>query len=605
MKTVRQPLYHLVLVCLVLLNILHNSEDARLLLSRGGVQLIDGLYWSLYWLEGLEEYNNRSGYMSGNWVPVAAELNRVELTDITWGDGGGSAAADLASGAFYRIGTNLRCWPPSNAHHPFNGDAMIHRIEVTNSSLFYSNAWVEEDVQPTAADTLTVAGGGRDLMCSTCAPAFSFGDVNTGSLTTLLRLLLVRLRAHLVLGLQAPLSQERSQAGQTNIVSLGTKTYAVGEVVLPFEIDVRGSTAASRTDQQQLKAVSPIGFSDLDGLLGAKHNSPAWNGPAEAPMSAHPRTDPRTGETFFFSVNHGTGVQPFVNFVRLHATPTDSSSGTNKKGTRLQIPVPGPLAAFYHDMFLTEHYAIIVHSSLRRDPARLARGHSLNYFDASEPLRFGILPRSARSADEMVWIAAPGPGHIWHTATGHEMDNDTLVLYAPKFNSYADNVPIHLASEAPSYLTRFVVNLANRTCTEVRIFDEVVERPTVNPDRLAHRYVYLRSEGVKSQETGGRIVKFDLLSERLVGSFECGNTGSACLFGEALFVPRTMSSGDTELQEEEDDGYLMDIVYTADTHSSTFSVWSAASMANRPLVTAGLPQRVPHGAHGAWLKSFM
>jgi carotenoid cleavage dioxygenase-like enzyme len=33
----------------------------------------------------------------------------------------------LVGGAFYRIGTNLRCWPPSNAHHAFNGDAMIHK----------------------------------------------------------------------------------------------------------------------------------------------------------------------------------------------------------------------------------------------------------------------------------------------------------------------------------------------------------------------------------------------------------------------------------------------------------------------------------------------
>jgi carotenoid cleavage dioxygenase-like enzyme len=66
---------------------------------------------------------SRSGYMSGNWVPVSTELNNVELTEL---EGSGVPPA-LVGGAFYRIGTNLRCWPPSNAHHAFNGDAMIHK----------------------------------------------------------------------------------------------------------------------------------------------------------------------------------------------------------------------------------------------------------------------------------------------------------------------------------------------------------------------------------------------------------------------------------------------------------------------------------------------
>ena len=62
--------------------------------------------------------------MSGNWVPVEQELTNIELTDMEGMEG---VPLALAGGAFYRIGTNLRCWPPSNVHHPFNGDAMIHR----------------------------------------------------------------------------------------------------------------------------------------------------------------------------------------------------------------------------------------------------------------------------------------------------------------------------------------------------------------------------------------------------------------------------------------------------------------------------------------------
>jgi carotenoid cleavage dioxygenase len=519
--------------------------------------------------------------MSGNWVPVDSELNSVELLAAEVDDGSWQLPADLDGGAFLRIGTNLRCWPPSNAHHPFNGDSMIHRIDVKNSSLFYSNSWVDETPQP---DALSTSDNSDNLRCSSCSPVFSFGDVNAGGLS-LLRLLLVKLRTS-VLGITSP-TQERAQPGSTNIIALGDKTYAVSEVTLPYEIQL-----ANANKQQQQQALTPVGFSDLDGLLGQEHNRPGWSGPAEAPMSAHPRMDPLTGETFFFSANQGPGAQPYVNFVRV-----PREGGGN--GTRLQIPVPGHASALYHDMFLTEHYAVMVHSSLRRDPARLVAGKGVHYFAETEPLRFGVLPRNAQSPDEIVWVAAPRPGHIWHTVTGIEEGNDTLVLYAPKFDAYSANVPIHLAAEEPSYLTRFVLNLTNGTCTETRIFDEVVERPTVNPNLLSHRYTYLRSEGHASQETGRRIVKFDLQLERAVGSIECGT--SDCLFGEALFVPR--SSLVQDKMAAEDDGYLMDFVYEASTHSSRFSVWSAATMAERPLVSAPLPQRVPHGAHGTWISS--
>ncbi len=467
-----------------------------------------------------------------------------------------------------------------------NSLSLIFRIELTNSSLFYSNSWVEKTEEP-LVDTLTAPGDVNDMMaCSTCAPTFSFGDVNSGGLA-LLRLLLVQLKTRLLLGARAPM-QERSQVGTTNIVSLGTRTYAVSEVILPYEIELSPGGSSSRQ-----QPVSPRGFSDLDGLLGPEHNMEGWAGPEEAPMSAHPRTDPITGETFFFSINHGPGAQPFINFVRL------PRGGSGANGTRLQIPIPGQTAAaFYHDMFLTENYAVVIHSSLRRDTARLAAMKGVNYFDANEPLQFGIIPRSAQSADEMLWISAPRPGHIWHTVTSHEDGNDILVLYAPKFDTYSDDVPIHLASEETSYLTRFVVHLVNGTCTETRIFDEVVERPTVNPNVLSHRYAYLRSEGFSSQETGRRIVKFDLQSERPVGSIVCGSAEKPCHFGEALFV----ADSGKDAGAAEDDGYLMDIVYSVDTHSSRFSVWNAASMSEVPLVSASLPQRVPHGAHGAWRK---
>ena len=49
----------------------------------------------------------------------------------------------------------------------------------------------------------------------------------------------------------------------------------------------------------------------------------------------------------------------------------------------------------------------------------------------------------------------------------------------------------------------------------------------------------------------------------------------------------------------EDDGYLMDIVYHPKSHTSSFVVINAKTMAETFM--APLPQRIPYGVHGLWL----
>ena len=35
------------------------GNNWNFLFRRGAVKMIDGLYWSVYWLEGLEDYNSK------------------------------------------------------------------------------------------------------------------------------------------------------------------------------------------------------------------------------------------------------------------------------------------------------------------------------------------------------------------------------------------------------------------------------------------------------------------------------------------------------------------------------------------------------------------
>ena len=56
-------------------------------------------------------------------------------------------------------------------------------------------------------------------------------------------------------------------------------------------------------------------------------------------------------------------------------------------GRYFHMPVPSPPAAYYHDILLTERWAIVVDSSLRRDSSRLLSGKSTTFFNSSYNMR--------------------------------------------------------------------------------------------------------------------------------------------------------------------------------------------------------------------------
>jgi len=170
-----------------------------------------------------------------------------------------------------------------------------------------------------------------------------------------------------------------------------------------------------------------------------------------------------------------------------------------------------------------------------------------------------------------------------------------VVVWAPKFDRYSDEVPIHLPREDPSYLTKFTLDLHSLSVTEEKFLEVgVVERPSTSP-KLSPRIVYLRSEGSTSEEMGGELVKFHLDRQQVVGKTQCGG----CIFGEALFVP-----ADQVEEGEEDEGWLMDFVYFPSNHSSAWVVWNARGLSR--VATVHLPERVPYGVHGLWLdKQFL
>ena len=85
---------------------------------------------------------------------------------------------------------------------------------------------------------------------------------------------------------------------------------------------------------------------------------------------------------------------------------------------------------------------------------------------------------------------------------------------------------------------------------------------------------------------GSGVLKYDLLEEREVASFDYGEYRG----GEALFVAKAGAG-------EEDDGYLLDLLMRDE--DAVLLILDARTM--QEVTRLPLPQRVPYGVHGCWL----
>ncbi|KAK8657921.1 hypothetical protein V6N13_036138 [Hibiscus sabdariffa] len=109
-----------------------------------------------------------------------------------------------------------------------------------------------------------------------------------------------------------------------------------------------------------------------------------------------------------------------------------------------------------------------------------------------------------------------------------------------------------------------------------------------------NRYVY-SGVGEPLPKMSG-VVKLDLSK----GEFQectvaCRMYGPGCYGGEPFFVAK-------EGGKSEDDGYLLTYVHNENTGEARFMVMDAKSADLDVVATVKLPQRVPYGFHGVFVK---
>ncbi|KAL0799357.1 hypothetical protein Bca101_054532 [Brassica carinata] len=478
--------------------------------------------------------------LSDNFAPVLDELPPTDCEIIH-----GSLPPSL-DGAYIRNGPNPQ-FLPRGPYHLFDGDGMLHAIRIRNGKATLCSRYVKTykynvEKQTGAPVIPNVFSGFNGVPAS----------IARGALTAL-RVLAGQYNPVNGIGL-----------ANTSLAFFCDRLFALGESDLPYSVRL--------TDTGDIET---IGRFDFGGKLAMS-------------MTAHPKTDPQTGETFAF--RYGP-VPPFLTFFRFDST--------GKK--QRDVPVYSLTSpSFVHDFAITKRHAIFaeIQIVMRMNVMDLVlEGGSPVAADNRKTPRLGVIPRYAGNDSEMKWFEVPGFNIIHAINAWDEDDGNTVVLIAPNIMSIEH--ALERMDLVHSLVEKVKIDLVNRIVTRHPISLRNLDFAVINPAFLGRRsrYVYAAIGDPMPKISG--VVKLDVSKgDRDDCTVARRMYGPGCYGGEPFFVAR--DHGDPEA--EEDDGYVVTYVHDEVSGESKFLVMDAKSPELEIVAAVRLPRRVPYGFHGLFVK---
>jgi all-trans-8'-apo-beta-carotenal 15,15'-oxygenase len=299
------------------------------------------------------------------------------------------------------------------------------------------------------------------------------------------------------------------------------------------------------------------------------------------PFSAHPKTDPRTGELFNFGLVAGRKYQ----LVLYRA----DARGELEIVTR--VPIDG--FAYAHDFVLTRHYAVVLLFPLIFDPLRIFLGMdsivSSARFDKARPTEILVIPRAG---GEPRRFHAP-PCFMYHLVNGYETNDERIVIDATWSERvvFAKGSPADMLADMRPHPACVQLDLRSGRADIDVMREHWSEWPSVNPGRIAaqHRYVWSTASPSDCAEYSHRgILKID----RQTNAHQYRNLEPG-LPSEPTFVPRPGAT-------REDDGWLIINLYDVDRDWTDLLVLNASDLST--VCSGKIPNHVPSGFHATWVE---
>ena len=314
-----------------------------------------------------------------------------------------------------------------------------------------------------------------------------------------------------------------------------------------------------------------------------------FRGKLHTAMTAHPKVDPATGEMVFFAYM-ATG--PFAADVMVHKV--------NAQGVLTEsIHIPTPYSSMVHDFVITENYIVIPVMPISGSLERAMEGAPPFAWEPDKGMHIGILPRHGGTAEDVRWLDMD-LAFAFHFMNGFDSDGVITVdacqmPHAPLFPTVDGNS----TGKAEPYLTRWTIDMnAPKPRVEFERIDEFQsEFPQCDPRYVGKAYRhgwYTSPDGEFHSEMEANDNYFNTVGhfDHESGALDRFSFGEA-LTSEALFVPRPGATGEGE-------GYLLCVVTSFETRTSSLYIFDALKLASGPLAIARLSHCVPAGFHGTW-----
>jgi len=259
-------------------------------------------------------------------------------------------------------------------------------------------------------------------------------------------------------------------------------------------------------------------------------------------------------------------------------------------------------ASFAHDMVLSEHFGVLIDSSVRFSPERLVEGGSVFAFDDKHRTNLAVIPRNATSTAEATWFQSPTnfawvhPLHAWE-----EEDGNALVIWAPLgFASQRTGGVLDGCCDV-WHMTELRLDLRTTQVT-MNVIDSGGkhhgEFSRIREDLTATGFVrfgYTGLANVSGQDFDFiGVTKWDM-EEKKVSNELMYPTG--WFGGDPIFMPNPEATGDPS-----DDGFLCTFLFGPHEDSSDFVIYNARTFSEKPVARLRVPRRVPVGFHGSWLE---
>jgi carotenoid cleavage dioxygenase-like enzyme len=301
-------------------------------------------------------------------------------------------------------------------------------------------------------------------------------------------------------------------------------------------------------------------------------------------VSAHARVDEHSGELLFF--NYGT-IEPYLHF---------GTVDRNGVLTRYEpIDLPGPRLP--HDMAFTENYAVLNDLPLFWDPELIARGLYASRFHRDIPSRLGVLPRHHEGP--IRWFEFD-PTYVLHWVNAFE-DGDEIVVDgffqgcpepegAPG-NGPADRMFRFLAADVlGTRLHRWRMNLVTGGTKEEDLSDRCTEFGMINGRHRGRPY---RHTYATTNPPGWFLMNGIVHHDTRTGHVDEYRFPDGVYCSETAVAPRVGSRDET-------DAYLVTLTVDTVTDRSDCAVFDATRLADGPIATVRLPERISSGTHAYW-----